>query len=85
MIIRAIVVLSFGAFLIQMPNSWAKKFAVALSPQQLVLKLLKDGSFEEVYNGPGAQVWARCNKPHVENKTSSKRGQHPVRPNPVNS
>jgi len=33
MIIRAVVVLSFGAFLIQMPNSWAKKFAVALSPQ----------------------------------------------------
>jgi len=40
----------------------------------LVLKLLPDGSFEEIYNGPGAPVWAL-----VESKPRPSNGQYQVR------
>lgn len=40
----------------------------------LVLRLLRDGSFEEVYNGPGAPVWAL-----VESKPKPSNGQYQVR------
>jgi hypothetical protein len=39
----------------------------------LVFRLLKDGSFEEVYNGPGAPVWAR-----FEGKAKPSNGQFHV-------
>jgi hypothetical protein len=38
----------------------------------------RDGSFEEVYNGPGAQVWAHCNPAEGANNTARKRGQYHV-------
>jgi len=40
----------------------------------LVLKLFKDGRFEEVYNGSGSRVWAT-----VSTKTMPSNGQHQVR------
>lgn len=37
-------------------------------PHLLVFRLLEDGTFEEVYNGPGAQVWALvAHKPRPSN------------------
>lgn len=39
----------------------------------LVLKLLRDGSFEEIYNGPGAPVWAL-----VESKPKPINGQYKI-------
>lgn len=39
----------------------------------LVLKLFPDGTFEEVYNGPGAPVWEV-----VETKPPTSNGQHAV-------
>ena len=51
--------------------------AVALSsgPEHLlVIKLLPDGSFEEHYNGPGAQVWDL-----LSNRKPTKNGQQQVR------
>ena len=39
----------------------------------LVFKLLRDGSFEEIYNGPGAQVWAL-----VESKLKPSNGQYKI-------
>ena len=42
----------------------------------LVLKLFCDGSFEEIYNGPGAPVWAL-----VESKPRPSNGQYQVRLN----
>ena len=70
---------TIGDRLVEVKATQGKKVSLSSEPQHLlVLKLLKDGSFEEVYNGPGAQVWARCNQPPAENKTFSKRGQYPV-------
>ena len=42
-------------------------------PQLLALKLLKDGSFREIYNGPGAQVWDL-----VKSKPRPRNGQYQV-------
>ncbi len=39
----------------------------------LVFKLMRDGSFEEFYNGPGALVWAL-----VESKPKSSNGQYKI-------
>jgi len=39
----------------------------------LVFKLLRDGSFEEIYNGPGAPVWAL-----VESKPKPSNGQYKI-------
>jgi hypothetical protein len=39
----------------------------------LVFRLLRDGSFEEIYNGPGAPVWAL-----VESKPRPSNGQYRV-------
>jgi hypothetical protein len=39
----------------------------------LVFKLLRDGSFEEIYNGPGTQVWAL-----VESKPRPSNGQYKI-------
>ena len=42
-------------------------------PHLLVLKLLRDGSFREVYNGPGAPVWDL-----VKTKKRPRNGQYQV-------
>ncbi len=49
--------------------------ALRSGPEKLlVLKLFRDGSFEEIYNGPGAPVWAL-----VESKPKPSNGQYQVR------
>ncbi|TAH10725.1 MAG: hypothetical protein EAZ11_11610 [Curvibacter sp.] len=68
-----------GERLVEVKATQGTKVALSSEPQHLlVLKLFKDGSFEEVYNGPGAQVWARCNPPQAANKSNRKRGQYHV-------
>jgi hypothetical protein len=50
------------------------RVALRSGPEQLlVFRLLKNGSFEEVYNGPGAPVWAT-----VENRAKPSNGQYQV-------
>ena len=39
----------------------------------IVIRILRDGTFEEVYNGPGALVWA-----HFNGKTMPSNGQHQI-------
>jgi hypothetical protein len=49
--------------------------ALRSGPEKLlVLKLFRDGSFEEIYNGPGATVWAL-----VEANPRPSNGQYQVR------
>jgi hypothetical protein len=41
----------------------ASRIALRSEPEHLiVLRLLRDGGHEVVYNGPGAPVWAQCGK-----------------------
>jgi hypothetical protein len=50
------------------------RVALRSGPERLlVFRLFKDGSFEEVYNGPGAPVWAR-----FEGKAKPSNGQFQV-------
>ncbi len=47
-----------GKRLIQIKATQIKYIGLGSEPQYLlVLKLLKDGTVEEIYNGPGAPVW----------------------------
>lgn len=47
-----------GKRLIQIKATQVKYIGLGSEPQYLlVLKLLKDGTTEEIYNGPGAPVW----------------------------
>ena len=49
--------------------------AINSEPEHLIaIRLLKDGSFEELYNGPGANVWRL-----VSEKRRPKNGQYAVR------
>jgi hypothetical protein len=49
-----------------------KSVALRSGPERLlVFQLLRDGSFEEVYNGPGEPVWAL-----VESKPKPSNGQY---------
>lgn len=50
------------------------KIGLRSGPERLlVFRLLRDGSFEEVYNGPGAPVWAL-----VEQKARPSNGQYQI-------
>jgi len=50
------------------------RVALRSGPERLlVFKLFKDGSFEEIYNGPGAPVWAT-----LEGKAKPSNGQFQV-------
>ncbi len=47
-----------GKKLIQIKTTQGDRIAISSEPQYLiVLKLHRDGSFEEIYNGPGQPVW----------------------------
>jgi hypothetical protein len=64
-----------GDRLIQIKATQAKSIAISSEPKYLlVLRIAQDGSFVEVYNGPGAQVWAS-----VSSKPRPKNGQYQVR------
>lgn len=55
--------------LVQVKATQAKMISISSEPDfLLVLKISRDGSFKEVYNGPGAPVWALvCHKPRPKN------------------
>ena len=63
-----------GTRLVQVKATQKRRIAISSEAQHLlVFRLHKDGSFDEVYNGPGDRVWAL-----VSGKTLPKNGQHAV-------
>ncbi|WP_172135252.1 hypothetical protein [Adlercreutzia sp. ZJ473] len=57
--------------LVQIKATQGDSVAISDCPDFLiVLKIFKDGSFEEVYNGPGAPAWEVCGK---KQKTGQRR------------
>lgn len=58
--------------LVQVKATQGKGVALRAQPDHLLVILLKkDGTIEEVYNGPGALAWTNCGK-------SQKNGQSPI-------
>ncbi len=58
--------------LVQIKATQGKSVALRAEPDHLlVISLQKDGTFEEVYNGPGSLVWASCGN-------MQKNGQRPI-------
>lgn len=59
---------------IEIKATQSKRVALRSEPEHLiVLKLYKNGSFDEIYNGPGAKVWELFN-----GKVRPKNGQYQV-------
>jgi hypothetical protein len=59
---------------VEIKATQGKSVSLRSGPEKLlVFRLLRDGSFEEIYNGPGAPVWAL-----VESKPKPSNGQHKV-------
>ncbi len=59
---------------IEIKATQGDRVALRSGPERLlVFKLFKDGTFEEIYNGPGAPVWAL-----VEGKAKPSNGQFQV-------
>lgn len=55
--------LSIDGRLVQIKATQGSKIALSEEPDYLiVLKIKQDGSFREVYNGPGYCVWNACGK-----------------------
>lgn len=49
--------------LVQIKATQIQRVALSSEPEWLlVLKIHRDGTFSEEYNGPGALVWERCGK-----------------------
>ena len=64
-----------GERLVQVKATQRESIAISSEPQHLlVLRLERDGSFDEAYNGPGHQVWDL-----VSSKPMPKNGQHQIR------
>ena len=60
-----------GEKLIQIKATQCQSVAMYGEPEHLlVLKLRKDGSTEEVYNGPGALAWTNMGKPQKNGQRS---------------
>ncbi len=60
--------------LVQVKATQAKRISISSEPEfLLVLKIARDGSFKEIYNGPGGIVWAL-----VSHKPRPKNGQYQV-------
>src|SRR5258708_10999525 len=58
--------------LVQVKATQSKSVALRSEPQHLlVLSLLRDGTVDEVYNGPGALAWSRIGPPQ-------RNGQFPI-------
>jgi len=64
-----------GKRLIQIKTTQGDYIGISSEPQYLlVLKLSRDGSFTEIYNGPGHLVWQQ-----VKGRKRPKNGQYSVR------
>lgn len=64
-----------GSKLIQIKTTQRSSIGISSEPKfLLVLMLHRDGSFEEIYNGPGRPVWAM-----LKRKKRPKNGQFQVR------
>ena len=49
--------------LVQIKATQGERVAISACPDFLiVIKIYKDGTFEEVYNGPGAPAWDACGR-----------------------
>ena len=58
--------------LVQIKATQTKRIAISSEPEHLiVIKLAHNGSWEEIYNGPGAPVWQHAGK-------VQKNGQRPI-------
>ena len=58
--------------MVQIKATQAKMVALRADPEHLiVLRLERDGSFSEVYNGPGGRVWEQAGR-------MQKNGQRPI-------
>ncbi|HUP59942.1 MAG TPA: hypothetical protein VNA69_05940 [Thermoanaerobaculia bacterium] len=58
--------------LVQVKATQGTSVALRAEPDHLLVILLKkDGTIEEIYNGPGALAWTNCGKPQ-------KNGQSPI-------
>lgn len=63
-----------GEKLVQVKATQGKRISISSCPNYLLaLKLLPDGTIEEIYNGPGQPVWKMVN-----HKKRPKNGQYPV-------
>lgn len=59
---------------VEIKATQVERVSLRSGPERLlVFRLFKDGSFEEVYNGPGAPVWAL-----VEGRAKPSNGQYQV-------
>ena len=57
---------------VQIKATQVKSIAISSEPDYLiVIRLLSDGSWEEIYNGPGKAAWANAGK-------MQKNGQRPI-------
>jgi hypothetical protein len=58
--------------LVQIKATQIDRISISSEPEWLiVLEIHKDGTFSEVYNGPGKLAWEQCGK-------MQKNGQHPI-------
>jgi hypothetical protein len=63
-----------GGRRVEIKATQRNRIALSSEPEHLlVLKIARDGTFAEVYNGPGAKVWDL-----VRGKPMPKNGQHQV-------
>jgi hypothetical protein len=63
-----------GNRLVQVKATQTRTISISSEPEfLLVLRIARDGSFEEIYNGPGAPVWTL-----VSHKPRPKNGQYQV-------
>ena len=63
-----------GNRLVQVKATQTRTISISSEPEfLLVLKIARDGSFNEIYNGPGSPVWAL-----VSHKPRPKNGQYQV-------
>lgn len=59
---------------VEIKATQSKSVAFRSKPEHaIVIKILPDGTFEEIYNGPGSLIWAR-----FENKKQPSNGQYQI-------
>lgn len=57
--------------LVQVKTTQGTGVALRAQPDHLVvIRLKRDGTIEEIYNGPGALAWTNCGKPQKNGQSS---------------